>query len=189
MHLAFRCRSRIFFSVFQLLQDYQGQDVDGFFLSEKIDGFRTIFDGRSFWSREGNRWFAPEWFLAGLPDVMIDGELHLGRGGFNGIRRAMRDGWHGLEFAVFDAPAAGGSFRKRLKYLKTLELPDHCSLVEQIRCRDTQHLVEFADQIVMAGGEGCIVRCPRAAYVAGRTDSVLRWVPQDPRVNRRKVAA
>jgi DNA ligase 1 len=174
--------------VFQLLQDYQGQDVKGFFMSEKFDGNRTIFDGRSFWSREGNRWLAPEWFLAGLPDVVLDGEIHLGRGGFNGIRRAMRDGWHGLTFSVFDAPKAGGSFRSRLKFLGGLSLPDHVAIVPQIRCRDTQHLVEFADAIVDAGGEGAVVRNPLALYRAGRSGDVLRYVPQDPALNRRRVA-
>jgi hypothetical protein len=39
-----------------------------------------------------------------------------------------------------------------------------------------------------AGGEGAVVRNPRALYVAGRTGSVLRWVPQDPALNRRRVA-
>jgi len=173
---------------FQLLTDYQGTEISSFLMSEKIDGFRALWDGRSFWSREGNRWDVPEWFCAGLPDVMLDGEVHLGRGGFYGIRGAMRDGWHGLEFSVFDAPEAGGGFRSRLEFLKTLKLPDHCQLVEHVRCRGTVHLIEFADAIVAAGGEGAVIRDPRAPYVAGRSDSTLRWVPVDPALSRRKVA-
>ena len=73
---------------------------------------------------------------------------------------------------------------ERLEYL----VRAHVGIVKQIRCTDTRHLVEYADEIVIAGGEGAVVRNPRARYIAGRTDDVLRWVPQCPRMNRRKAA-
>jgi DNA ligase-1 len=174
---------------FQLLTDYCGQDCDGFLMSEKMDGWRCGLFGGKLWTRGGIQLDAPEWFLAGLPDCALDGELFAGRGEFNSIQRRLRDGWHGLTFQVFDAPEIVAPFRKRLAFLKTLELPDHCRLVEHIRCRDTVHLLAFADAIVAAGGEGAVVRNPRAGYVHGRTDDVLRWCPQDPSINRPRVAA
>jgi ParB-like chromosome segregation protein Spo0J len=48
--------------------------------------------------------------------------------------------------------------------------------------------VKETQERVNDGGEGAVVREPRAPYVAGRSDSALRWVPQDPAVNRRRVA-
>jgi len=49
--------------------------------------------------------------------------------------------------------------------------------------------VKETQERVNDGGEGAVVREPRAPYVAGRSDSVLRWVPQSPEVNRRRAAA
>ncbi len=174
------------FPVFTLLRDYQGQSVFGWLMSEKLDGWRVLWTGSEFVTREGNILDAPEWFKAGMPAVALDGELFAGRGEFNAIQGLMRDGWHGLTFQVFDAPS-GLPFRKRAAYLKGLTFPGHVSIVPQVRCRDTAHLVEFADTIVCAGGEGAVVRDPRARWVAGRSESVLRWVPQDPRQSRRVV--
>ena len=170
-----------------LLRDYQGQPIDGWMMSEKLDGWRIMWDGAEFITRQGNILAAPAWFKAGMPAVALDGELFAGRGEFNQIQTLMAAGWHGLTFQAFDAPSAA-PFRARYKHLLTLDLPAHVGIVAQVRCRDTRHLIEHADEIVTAGGEGAVVRNPRARYVAGRTDDVLRWVPQAPRMNRRKAA-
>jgi DNA ligase-1 len=171
---------------FQLLRDYLGQPCEGFLMSEKFDGWRVMVSGGRLVTRGGNFLDAPDWFTAGLPDG-IDCELHPGRGNFHSIQGRMRDGWRGLQLMVFDC-VMDRAFRKRLAYLKTLALPSHCELVPHIRCEGTVHLIEFADQIVANGGEGAVVRNPRAPYVAGRSEDVLRWVPVDPALNRRKAA-
>jgi DNA ligase-1 len=171
---------------FTLLRDYCGTPVEGHFLSEKFDGWRVGVSGGRLITRGGNFLNAPSWFMDGLPDG-IDAELFAGRGNFNLIQGMIRDGWHGLTLQVFDA-VIPGPFRSRLAYLKTLELPGHCRIVNQIRCRDTEHLIRFADEVVSGGGEGAVVRNPASRYVQGRTDDVLRWVPQDPARNRRRVA-
>ena len=54
-------------------------DPTGWLLSEKLDGVRAYWDGKQFLSRQGNLYHAPEWFVAGLPNVPLDGELWLGR--------------------------------------------------------------------------------------------------------------
>lgn len=168
-----------------LLKDYAGQNVRGWLMSEKADGWRTGWDGQNFWSREGWLLDAPEWFKAGMPAVALDGEIWAGRGGFHSIQGRMRDGWHGLEFFVFDAPRAGGGFAQRLAHLKRLELPAQATVAAFRRCRDTAHLLAYADGVVAAGGEGAVVRRPGALWRAGRCGDVLRWVPQSPACNRR----
>ena len=171
-----------------LLRDYQGQDVDGWLMSEKLDGWRAFWTGKEFVTREGNVLDAPEWFKAGMPAMMLDGEIFAGRGEFNQIPGMMNNGWVGLTFQIFDAPEVVAPFRARLKFLASVSLPPHASLVPHVRCRDTQHMIEAADEIVTDRGEGVVVRNPRAMYEQGRTDSSLRWVPQCPRINRRKSA-
>src|SRR5262245_35748711 len=54
-------------------------DPTGWWLSEKLDGVRAYWDGRQFLSRLGNVFYAPDWFVAGLPEAPLDGELWLGR--------------------------------------------------------------------------------------------------------------
>jgi DNA ligase-1 len=172
----------------QLLRDYQGQSCKGWLMSEKLDGWRVLWTGTEFITREGNRLDAPKWFRDSMPSCALDGELFAGRGEFNSIQRRLRDGWHGLTFQVFDAPEMVAPFRKRLAFLKTLSLPPHVDVVAQERCNGVDHLIDAADAVVAMGGEGIVVRDPRAVYCYGRTESVLRWVPQCPRLNRRKSA-
>lgn len=171
-----------------LLRDYQGQNIDGWLMSEKLDGWRAFWTGSEFVTREGNILDAPEWFKAGMPTVMLDGEIFAGRGEFNQIQTLMASGWHWLTFQVFDAPEVVAPFRARLKFLAGVALPSHASLVPHVRCRDTQHMIEAAEAVVSDGGEGVVIRNPRAMYEQGRTLNALRWVPQCPRLNRRLLA-
>jgi DNA ligase-1 len=62
-------------------------NIDGWWMSEKLDGVRAFWDGQDLLSRAGNRFDAPEWFTKALPTVedglTLDGELFTGRGDFN----------------------------------------------------------------------------------------------------------
>jgi DNA ligase-1 len=169
-----------------LLKDYVGQPVSGWLMSEKLDGWRMMWDGKNFYSRELGLLDAPEWFKAGMPDTPLDGELFAGRGMFNRIQGMMRDGWRGLTFQVFDAPALKGGFSSRHAMLTAVAdtLPDHVAVVAMRKVKTTREVVEAADEIVKAGGEGVVVRNPKGKYVSGRSNDVLRWVPRCPRLNR-----
>lgn len=59
-----------------------GVPVGDYRVSEKLDGVRGYWDGRALWTRGGHRVNAPAWFVAGWPDVAMDGELWMGRGRF-----------------------------------------------------------------------------------------------------------
>ena len=170
-----------------LLRDYQGQPCEGFLMSEKLDGWRLGWTGQDFILRGGAVLPVPDRWKVGRPGFALDGELFAGAGGFNAIQGRIARGFLGLSYQVFDAPSCL-PFRRRLAFLKTLVLPPHCGLVEHVRCRDTKHLIEAADAIVAAGGEGAVVRDPRALYVPGRSWAVQRWVPRCPRLNRRRAA-
>lgn len=52
-------------------------------MSEKLDGLRAVWNGKILLSRNGNPFYAPEFFTKDLPkDTVLDGELFLGRGMF-----------------------------------------------------------------------------------------------------------
>ena len=168
-----------------LLRDWEGSSCDGWMMSEKYDGWRGLWTGSDFVSRQGKVFNAPDWFKDGMPGEALDGELFLGRGGFNGIQGAMAGGWHGLQFMVFDAPGSL-PFVERLEALQLISLPDNCELVVHEPVTGDEAMRSAGWRIVMAGGEGVVVRDPRAIYKAGRTSDVLRFVPRCPSLNRGK---
>jgi DNA ligase 1 len=167
-----------------LLRDWQGSNPAGWLMSEKLDGWRVLWTGADYVTREGNVLRVPDSWKVGMPGIALDGELFAGRGEFHTIQRRLAGGCDGLTFHVFDVPGVAGRFRARAAVLASLSLPSHCRVVPQVRCKGESHLLEFADAIVAAGGEGAVIRNPRSAWQAGRSGDILRWVPQCPAINR-----
>jgi len=63
-----------------LLEKYRpGMDISGWYMSEKLDGVRTYWNGEELLSRQGNAFAAPPWFLADFPPFELDGELWRGK--------------------------------------------------------------------------------------------------------------
>ena len=167
--------------MFQSFSNYCGQPISGWLMMEKLDGFRMAWNGTDFFLHGVGILNVPVEWKAGMPSCALDGDLFAGVGRSGLIPMRISNGYRGLCYKVFDAPSTSLPFRKRLAILKSLSLPSHCELVPYIRCRDTRHLVEFADTVVDAGGEGAVVYNPRAAWQEGRTDNAHRWLPQGPR--------
>src|SRR5881394_2625272 len=98
-------------------------DLSDWWMSEKLDGVRAYWDGKQFLSRQGNLYHAPAWFIEGLPDKPLDGELWIGRKKFQRTvsivrRQDQSDLWNEVRFLIFDAPGASGGFEERLEFLK-----------------------------------------------------------------------
>jgi DNA ligase len=96
------------------------QDLTGWWISEKLDGVRAFWDGTRFLSRQGNLFYAPDWFIVGLPTIPLDGELWLGRKTFQRTVSIVRrqdggEAWRDILFAIFDAPAVDGPFEERMQ--------------------------------------------------------------------------
>ena len=80
-------------------------DPKGWWMSEKLDGLRAYWDGKHFFSRLGNSFHAPEWFIKDLPHGMeLDGELFGGRGKFQStvsiVKGGPSDRWKDIKFHV-----------------------------------------------------------------------------------------
>ncbi|GJN93494.1 hypothetical protein Rhopal_006551-T1 [Rhodotorula paludigena] len=110
--------------------DTRKKDPKGYWMSEKLDGVRAYWDGESaLWSRVGNRYLAPKWFIDKLPQGhTLDGELFMGRDRFDETSGIVRSGasqrWHEIRFMVFDIPSLGSlPFEDRLAKLKELFPP------------------------------------------------------------------
>jgi DNA ligase-1 len=157
-------------------------NVAGWWMSEKLDGVRAFWDGKRFFSRKGNLFLAPDYFVAGLPSVPLDGELWITRRQFNkasGIAKTdpSNPEWRELRFVVFDVPAHGGEFEARLRYLNNLlgnNRSQFASVLEQTQCRDMDHLRAELERVESLGGEGLMLRQPGSKYVEGRSSSLLK---------------
>ena len=164
-----------------LAKNYKEQVVAGWWVSEKLDGLRAVWDGHQFWSRSGNPFDVPKEFTAEFPNVVLDGELFCGRGNFDvasGIVRTQGgtyDDWKNtVNYHVFDAPQISGDFETRYAFLKTLSDKNHITVCEQTQISDTNELQQRLDEIVHLSGEGLMLRKPHSMYESKRSSTLLK---------------
>ena len=160
-----------------------GMDVTQFLVSEKYDGVRALWDGKSFISRAGNPINAPAWFTKNFPKTPLDGELWSGHGQFEAASGAVRKGtpvdeeWKNISYMVFELPNAAGTFEERAKRIVEIVQKAHLShlkAVKQFRVKDEAELNQLLKKTVVAGGEGLMLHRANAPYTTGRSDALLK---------------
>ena len=163
-----------------------GIDVSTYWISEKLDGVRAVWDGRVLRFRSGNPVPAPQWFLDGLPAEALDGELWLARGRFDELSAIVRrhqpidEEWRRVRYMVFEMPGAAGSFTERVARMQAVAAAAQrpwLMVVPQFRLADTAALKKRLGEIVRAGGEGLMLHRADAAYETGRSASLLKLTP------------
>ncbi|RMX11673.1 DNA ligase [Vandammella animalimorsus] len=169
-----------------LAQQYRGQAVAGWLMSEKLDGVRAFWDGRQLIGRSGKAFTAPAWFTQGFPPFALDGELFAGRGRFELAAAAVHSSdpqaWQPLHYAVFDVPNAAGGLLQRLQVLRDYlsqsgavgAEPGRIRIVQQRPVADAAAAQAFLREIEAGGGEGVMLRHPQAAYPRGRSELLLK---------------
>ena len=174
------------------------QAPNGWFLSEKFDGYRCIWDGNKFYSRNGNEFVTPEWFKAFMPaGIALDGELFMGRENFQkmGIaRRKVPDNeeWikSNIKYLIFDSPTHPGMFEDRLKFIKKvisdrskcdkkkLGIPAgvKCPLImaDQIQVKTEEDVQKHFKTLTSQGAEGVMLRAPNSPYESKRSSLLLK---------------
>ncbi len=156
--------------------------LDGWWMSEKLDGVRAYWDGTQFLSRQGNRFHAPGWFRQVLPASPLDGELWIGRGAFQRTVSIVRrqdesELWKEVSYLVFDAPAVVEPFEARQKFLRSLlgrSRKAQVRVLEHQRCKSIDHVREELQRVEALGGEGLMLREPGSHYEAGRSHTLLK---------------
>jgi DNA ligase 1 len=157
-------------------------DVTGWWMSEKLDGVRAYWNGSEFVSRLGNVYRAPKWFVDGLPDHPLDGELWCGRRLFQQTVSIVRrhdagDHWRDVRFVIFDVPELDEPFETRISHVEErFPVGDHpyAHGLEHARCEGLDHVREELARVEALGGEGLMVRQPGSRYVAGRSSTLLK---------------
>lgn len=173
---------------FALAFDLQGQSVETYWMSEKLDGVRAYWDGkRHFLSRSGNQFAVPAEVAAMMPLCMpLDGELWMGRGTFHKLNAFLKrkdttaTEWYArqVRFMVFDAPFAPGNFDARMAAVRSHVGAANMFVqpVHSERVTDEAAMRSRARAIAEAGGEGLMLREPHGVYRPDRTCDLLKVV-------------
>jgi DNA ligase 1 len=165
-------------------------DVTQYLVSEKYDGVRAIWDGKTLRFRSGREVVAPAWFIEKLPKLALDGELWIARRKFDEVSGIVRKTepvdaeWRRVQYLIFELPqpesAAPTSFTQRVVQMKSLVAQSNFSAlkaVEQYRVKDRAELKRRFDSVVKGGGEGLMLHLADAPYVTGRSDVLLKLKP------------
>lgn len=170
-----------------LAQEYKtGVNLAQYLVSEKYDGVRAIWDGKTMLTRQGNTINAPTWFTKDLPKTPLDGELWLARGEFDALSGAVRKDsaidaeWQKITYHIFELPNGKGTFEMRAKRIveivKQANLP-HLKAVTQFRVKNEIELKKRLKQVVASGGEGLMLHKADAKYITGRNAALIKLKP------------
>lgn len=171
-----------------LLAEVYAADVDvtQYWVSEKFDGVRAQWDGRTLRFRGGGSVPAPAWFTAGFPAQPLDGELWIGRDQFDALSGTVRKiepvdaEWRQVRYLIFELPGATGDFSERIHLMQEIIAQagvPWLQAVGQTRVADRAALVKQLDAVMRAGGEGLMLHRADAPYIAGRSDALLKLKP------------
>jgi len=161
-------------------------DVTRYWVSEKLDGARAIWNGHELHFRSGRPVPAPAWFTANFPAQPLDGELWLKRGGFDRLSAIVRKHqpvdaeWRQVRYMLFELPDAPGTFTERIVRMREIVAAAQISWlqqVEQFRVQDREELQRHLSAVLKNRGEGLMLHLADAAYSTGRSDVLLKLKP------------
>jgi len=168
-------------------QIYLIDDPTGYWMSEKLDGVRAIWQFPYLRTRNGKLIEAPDEFLEDFPtNITLDGELYVGRKKFGEALSIVRSKqtpkkvWlTKIKYNVFDIPdSAPLNFEHVQKILHTSLQSSFIIPIPQTQCRSKEHLEIYHRCLVMKGGEGTMLRKPKTTYTSGRTKIILKYKSQ-----------
>ena len=157
--------------------------LEGYWVSEKLDGVRARWDGQELHTRNGYRIAAPAWFTRGFPEQPMDGELWIARGRFSAVSAAVRrhqpdmDEWRQIRFMIFDLPTSKAPFRQRVEQMRQLikASPSYTlGMIEQRPASSHDALMRKLDKVVARGGEGLMLHHGDSEYQAGRSQDLVK---------------
>jgi DNA ligase-1 len=161
-------------------------DVRQYWVSEKFDGVRAQWDGRTLRFRGGGVVPAPAWFTNNFPATPLDGELWIARDQFDTLSGTVRKvepvdaEWRQVHYLIFELPGTAGDFSARVQQMKMLVAKagvPWLQAVEQTRVSDRAALMQRLDAVVKARGEGLMLHRADAPYLTGRSDALLKLKP------------
>lgn len=154
----------------------------GWWVSEKLDGVRSYWNGKRFLSRVGHEFYPPQWYIDAMPkDHCLDGELFMGRKMFQQTVSIVKshegsERWRDVTFMVFDIPSSGDQpFEKRMELLNQVcaGIPQ-VRVVEQTKFTEANSMPDLLKAVEALGGEGLMLRQPGSKYIGKRSSTLLK---------------
>lgn len=180
----------------------------GWYISEKYDGIRAIWDGEKFISR-GQKVFTyvPDYFKQLMPPgVALDGEIWVSRNNFKDASRLsnLKVGssktqkeidklWKNVKYMVYDIPDSNQPFEIRMKLLEQIisnreivwkdimEKKGECPIrfTKQTLIKSMEQLVNTYKTLTAEGAEGVMLRAPNSPYETKRSKYLLKYKIKD----------
>jgi DNA ligase-1 len=156
-------------------------------VSEKMDGIRAIWNGNILRSRSGKEIRAPKWFLEDFPKNMsLDGELWIARGKFGEVQGTVLSSirnnepldqrWHHIKYYVFDIPdVIGFTFEESQELLSSTINSDVIRVVKQEKFGTYEELLLHQKDIISKGGEGTMLRRVGSVYERSLSKNLLKF--------------
>lgn len=164
------------------IYDEKKHNIQNWLMSEKLDGIRAIWTGKELLSKNGNKLFAPNFFIKDFPPFYLDGELWTKRADFENIQSVVLNQnsnslWKNITYNIFEIPNQKGDFYNRLKFLEEFleKNPNkYIKIIPQIKIINKEDLNIFLDEVLRKNGEGVILRNPFLEYENGRSVNILK---------------
>lgn len=164
------------------IYDKQKHEIKAWMMSEKLDGIRAYWDGKELYTKNGNKIYAPKWFIKDFPNFELDGELWTKRNNFENIQNIVLDKipsskWKEITYNIFEVPNAKGNFQERLSIIKNYldKNPNNpIKIIPQIKCENQKHLEKYLQELINKKAEGIIIKNPNIEYFTGRSDEILK---------------
>lgn len=169
-----------------LVNKYKGdENLSGWVMSEKLQGVRGLWDGKTLKNRAGNIIPAPDFFTKCYPDFAIDGEIYSYKLPYEDITAATKgqnpNAWIKIKHYIFDVPEAEGGLMQRLAVLQEYLDKNKCDtikIIPQLPAISHKNMENYYNEIVTRNGQGVIVRDPNAPYKGGRSNKILKFKKQ-----------
>jgi DNA ligase-1 len=169
-------------------KSYAIDDPTGYWMSEKLDGVRAIWQFPYLKTRNGHLIKPPAKFLEDFPtNITLDGELYVGRKKFGEALSIVRNGQTAdrtwltqIKYYVFDIPDSTPLIFEQVKEILQTCLANSSYIIpiKQTKCQSRTHLQTFHQALIRQGAEGTMLRKPRTSYSPGRTQNILKYKSQ-----------
>ncbi|MDD2895408.1 MAG: DNA ligase [Aliarcobacter sp.] len=164
------------------IYDKSKHNITNWYMSEKLDGIRACWNGKEFISKNGNKIYAPDWFIKDFPNFELDGELWTKRDDFENIQNIVLDEkptqkWNEITYNIFEVPNADGNFDKRLEKIKSYLYKNpnkFIKIIPQKICKNESELNSYLKELVNKKAEGLILKNPKLDYFTGRSENILK---------------
>lgn len=162
--------------------DNTKHNIANWYMSEKLDGIRAYWNGKELLSKNGNKIYAPDWFIKDFPPFELDGELWSKRNDFENIQNIVLDTnpsikWNEITYNIFEVPNEKGNFNKRLEKINSWlnKNPNkYIKIIPQKVCKNETDLNTYLKELLNKKAEGIMLKNPNLDYFNGRSENILK---------------